>query len=143
MRPQPGNRFVSFVRASERARDQRFDCAARAVVRPFYFLLLLRKNHAGWVVREKPYKTLLKSTFFVDNPPGMVLPPQQEQVNCPHNSPSYTIESPLARPHSFASPRPLARTTRTETEIRFPGWTQAPQPPIHIYVYVDLYGACS
>ena len=26
------------------------------------------------VVREKPYKTLLKSTFFVDNPPGMVSP---------------------------------------------------------------------
>ena len=34
----------------------------------------------------------------------------------PHNSPSFTIESPLARPHSFASLRPLARTKR------FPGW---------------------
>ena len=32
--PKPGNRFVSFVRASERARDQRFDPVARAVVRP-------------------------------------------------------------------------------------------------------------
>ena len=37
-RVQPGNRFVSFVRASERARDQRFDCAARAVVRPVSLL---------------------------------------------------------------------------------------------------------
>ena len=26
------------------------------------------------VVREKPYKTLLKSTFYVDNPPGMLSP---------------------------------------------------------------------
>ena len=37
----------------------------------------------------------------------------------PHNRPSFTIESPLARPHSFASPRPLARTNETK---RFPGW---------------------
>ena len=29
------------------------------------------------VVREKPCKTLLKSTFFVDNPPGMVSPDSQ------------------------------------------------------------------
>ena len=40
MKPQPGNRFVSFVRASGRARDQRFDCVARAVVRAVYVLLL-------------------------------------------------------------------------------------------------------
>ena len=30
--------FRSCVRASERARDQRFDCEARAVVRPVYLL---------------------------------------------------------------------------------------------------------
>ena len=40
VKPQPGNRFVSFVRASGRARDQRFDCVARAVVRAVYLLLL-------------------------------------------------------------------------------------------------------
>ena len=72
------------------------------------------------VVREKPYKTLLKSTFFVDNPPGMVwTPEEQKEINCPQNSPSYSMESPLARPHSFASPRPLARTNETK---RFSGW---------------------
>jgi len=79
------------------------------------------------VFRGKYYKPCVKSTFFVDNPPGMVSPPEQQQALCPHNSPSYRIESPLARPHSFASPRPLACTNETK---RFPGLTQAPQPPI-------------
>ena len=82
---QPGNRFVSFVRASERARDQRFDCAARAVARPNVLLLLLlrllRRNHAGRVVHEKCCfrtgffrfladnlrKTNVKTTFPADN----------------------------------------------------------------------------
>ena len=84
------------------------------------------------VVREKLYKTCVKSTFFVDNPPGMVSPEEEQQqqqqeeqqeLNSPHNSPSYTIESPLARPHSFASPRPLAHTNETK---RFPDWTHPP-----------------
>ena len=36
VKPPTGKSF-RFVRACERARDQRFDCAARAVVRPFPF----------------------------------------------------------------------------------------------------------
>ena len=76
------------------------------------------------VVREKREETCVKTRFFVDNPPGMVwAPEEQKQLNWPHNSPSYTIESPLARPHSFASPRPLARTNETK---RFPGWLTPP-----------------
>ena len=45
--------FRSCVRASERARDQRFDCVARAVVRPVYVLCCCGQNHAGRVVHEK------------------------------------------------------------------------------------------
>ena len=90
------------------------------------------------VVREKPYKTCVKSTFFVDNPPGMVSG-QEQHVKCPHNSPSFTIESPLARPHSFASPRPLARTNETK---RFPGWRfhKRTHPPNlqYIYIYIPI-----
>ena len=44
---------------------------------------------------------------------------EQKESICPPNSPSTRIETPLARPHSFASPRPLARTNETK---RFPGW---------------------
>ena len=72
--------FRSCVRACERARDQRFDPAARPVVRPFELLLLSQKR-AGWVVHEKscfytgftrffadnPCKTNVKTTFFADN----------------------------------------------------------------------------
>jgi len=39
------------------------------------------------------------------------------------NSPSTRIETPLARPRSFASPRPLARANETK---RFPSWTHPP-----------------
>ena len=89
------------------------------------------------VVREKPYKTCVKSTFFADNPPGTVSP--QEYVNWPHNSPSFTIESPLARPHSFASPRPLARTNETK---RFPGWrfhTRTHPPNLQLLAMENLF----
>jgi hypothetical protein len=48
----------------------------------------------------------------------------------PHNTPSFTIETPLAHPHSFASPRPLAHTTRTETEIDFPVGLTPPNPKL-------------
>ena len=41
----------------------------------------------------------------------------------PQNHPSTRIETALARPRSFASPRPLARTNETK---RFPGWTHPP-----------------
>ena len=79
------------------------------------------------VVHENACKTCIKTTFFVDNPRKSndfrtflaTGEEEQEELNCPHNSPSYSIESPLARPHSFASPRPLARTNETK---RFPGW---------------------
>ena len=96
------------------------------------------------VVREKPYKACIKTTFCVDNPPGMVSGPKD--ANCPYNSPSYTIESSLARPHSFASPRPLARTNETK---RFPGWrfhkrTHPPNlqyiPYIHCFFSVGSWG---
>ena len=94
------------------------------------------------VVRENHCKTCVKSTFFADYPPGMVSPQEEEeeQLNWPHNSPSYTIESPLARPHSFASPRPLARTNETK---RFPGWrfhkrTHPPTSNIYIYTYTHI-----
>ena len=81
VKPPTGKSF-RFVRACERARDQRFDCAARAVVRQNVVLLLLRwPNHAGRVVHEKCCfrtgffrfladnlcKTNVKSTFPVDN----------------------------------------------------------------------------
>ena len=64
VKPPTGKSF-RFVRACERARrgeavwasERRFDCVARAVVKavyfPFLLLLLLRQNHAGWVVTEK------------------------------------------------------------------------------------------
>ena len=39
------------------------------------------------------------------------------------NTPSTRIESPSARPRSFASPRLLAHSHETK---RFPGWTQPP-----------------
>ena len=80
------------------------------------------------VVREKPYKTCVKTTFFVDNPPGMVSPQEEEQqqeVNWPHNSPSYTIESLISRS--------LARThERNETISRLAVSQKdsPPQPPI-------------
>ena len=59
VKPPTGKSF-RFVRACERARrgeavwasERRFDCVARAVVRAVYLLLLWR-NHAGWVVHEK------------------------------------------------------------------------------------------
>ena len=101
------------------------------------------------VVREKCWKTIgftrlsagcprkmLKShVFFIafaqklstDNRHGLA---RTLESICLTNSPSCTIESPLARPHSFASPRPLARTNETK---RFPGWGHSvltPQPPI-------------
>ena len=71
--------FRSCVRASERARDQRFDCVGRAVVRAKYFLL--SPNRAGWVVHDKSCfytgffrffaanlrKTNVKTTLFADN----------------------------------------------------------------------------
>jgi len=44
------------------------------------------------------------------------------------NSPSTTILSPLARPHSFASPRPLARTKRNDFPVGAP---QVDSPPSH------------
>ena len=83
---------------------------------------------------EKPSVFLCFRSQVVRGQPrttGMVSGPE-EQVNCPHNSPGYRIESPLARPHSFASPRPLARTNETK---RFPGWGHkglTPQPPISL-----------
>ena len=57
--------------------------------------------------------------------------PQEQDLNCPHNSPSCTIETALARPRSFASPRPLARTTQTrnETESDFPVGGRLNRPP--------------
>ena len=78
VKPPTGKSF-RFVRACERARDQRFDCVARAVVRPKY--LLLWRNRAGWVVHEKSCfytgffrffpdnlrKTNVKTTLFADN----------------------------------------------------------------------------
>ena len=73
------------------------------------------KNHLFFIgFRSKVVRGQPRTT-------GTVSPQQEEQQHgkCPHNSPSYTIESPLARPHSFASPRPLARTNETK---RFPGW---------------------
>ena len=57
----------------------------------------------------------------------------------PRNSPSITILSPFARPHSFASPRPLAHANETQ---RFPGGGSrsrlTPQPPI-IYIYMGAF----
>ena len=47
VKPPTGKSF-RFVRACERARDQRFDCVARAVVRPVY-LLLCGKTMPGGV----------------------------------------------------------------------------------------------
>ena len=58
-------------------------------------------------------------------------------VHWSQNGPSFTIETALARPRSFASPRPLARTNETK---RFPGWGHkgsSPQPPI--YTHIDVY----
>ena len=79
------------------------------------------------VVREKPYKTCVKSTFFVDNPPwttGMVLGQEEEQdLNCPYNSPSYTIESLISR--SLA--RTHARTKRNDFPVG--GFTKGLTPP--------------
>ena len=85
------------------------------------------------VVREKPDKTCVKSLVFVDNPPGMVSP-QQKDGNCPHNSPSYTIESLISRS--------LARThERNETISRLAVSQKdsPPQPPIYIYIYTHTY----
>ena len=67
---------------------------------------------------------------------------KQQQAKCPHNSPSYTIESPLARPHSFASPRPLARTNETK---RFPGWRfhkRTHPPNLQLESYVAFLESC-
>ena len=70
------------------------------------------------VVHEKPYKTLAKSTFLADNPPGTVWgqkkkkeEEKKKEVKLPHNSPSCTIVSLISRS--------LARTNETK---RFPGW---------------------
>ena len=60
VKPPTGKSF-RFVRACERARrgeavwasERRFDCEARAVGRAVCVLLLLSRNHAGWVVHEK------------------------------------------------------------------------------------------
>ena len=64
MKPQPGNRFVSFVRACERARDQRFDPVARAVVRAVYVLLLLlllsRKYAGGLSAKNVDFNKVLQ-----------------------------------------------------------------------------------
>jgi len=64
------------------------------------------------VAREQLYKTIMKLTFFMDNPPGTIWGQEEgeEYSILPVNSPGCTIESPLARPHSFASLRPLARS---------------------------------
>ena len=57
----------------------------------------------------------------------------------PRDRPSTRIETPLARPRSFASPRPLACANETK---RFPGWRfhkgLTPQPPIHSCEYMSL-----
>ena len=112
--PRKGLFFIGFIRLS-----------ARSVV----FFIGFRR-----VVREKREKHLCKNNIVRGQPArhGFAT---AEELNWPHNSPSFTIESPLARPHSFASPRPLARTNETK---RFPGWrfhkrTHPPQPPIHLY----------
>ena len=106
-----------------------------------WFYKVVRETYCFYIsftraVREKPCKTCVKTVFFADNFCRHDFGADQSESSWPPNSPSCTIESPLDCPHSFASPRPLARTTRTETEIRFPGWTQAPQPPIYIYIYI-------
>ena len=85
VKPPTGKSF-RFVRASGRgeavwASERRFDAVARAVRRAVYLLLLLCKNHAGWVVHEKcGFHTgftrffadklrisIIKTTLFVDN----------------------------------------------------------------------------
>ena len=55
---------------------------------------------------------------------------EAEELNWPHNSPSFTIESPLARPHSFASPRPLARN-ETISRLAVSQTDSPPQPPTY------------
>ena len=68
------------------------------------------------VVREKPYETLVKNNIFRGQPTRHAFATEEEELNSPHNSPSYTIESLISRS--------LARThERNETISRF-GFTK-------------------
>ena len=105
------------------------------------FILLVRRLSA------KNQKNQCHINIFRGQPTRYLSAEKQQQVNCPPNSPSFTIESPLARPHSFASPRPLARThERNETISRLAVSQKdsPPQPPIFAgYVYcISLLHSC-
>jgi len=95
--------------------------SAKSVVFTLFFTRVVREQccfYTGFtrVVREQVKKNLCENKIFRGQPTRHAF--GTEEVNWPHNSPSFTIESPLARPH-FASPRPLAGTNETK---RFPGW---------------------
>ena len=58
----PTGKSIRFVRACERARDQRFDCVARAVGRPFS-MLLGGESMPGGLSTKNVVFTLVLSVF--------------------------------------------------------------------------------
>ena len=76
---QPGNRFVSFVRASGRGEAKlrgRFDSGARGVLKPN--VLLLRRNRAR-VVRELSARFPLKTVGFPTFSRTTIVKPMKKQ----------------------------------------------------------------
>jgi len=88
------------------------------------------------VVREKPCKTNVTSTFFVDNPPGMVSGERSEKDNI-------FLKTALASHHRIASRSPTrlrlaspARThERNETISRLAVSQRTHPPTSNIYIY--------
>ena len=69
------------------------------------------------VVREKPYKTLVESTLFVDNPPGMLLPTEEDQKSLTTALAPRSNRLSLAHTASPRLARSHARTKRNDFPV--------------------------
>ena len=80
------------------------------------------------VVREKPYRACVKSTFFVDNPPGMVSPPEpRREIGLTTALASQSNRLSLAHTASPRLARSHARTKRNDFPVG--GFTKGLTPP--------------
>ena len=86
------------------------------------------------VVHEKPYKTCVKTTFFVDNPPGMVSPPQEpEQKSLTTALASQSNRLSLAHTASPRLARSHARTKRNDFPVGGQDSLDSPPPTSNPY----------
>ena len=125
----------------------------RKVLFSHWFYKVVREKccfHIGFtmVVREKPSKTLLKSSLFVDNPPGMVWTPERSN-KYPSQPPQLhdRIASRSPTQLRLASPARTHDTNRNRNPISRLGEQEALIPPtsdmcVYIYIYI-LEFACA